>query len=96
MISKLTLPNREHRPALSLKTVSGRLITLAVPIELGVPELRVGAGAGPPGAIMTMPEAPVHEDGGPKPRQDEIRGTRQVRCMKAKPVSSPMQKAPQL
>jgi len=43
---------------------------------------------------MLMPEASVDENDGAMPRQDDVRRSRQVSPMQAKPISHPMQRPP--
>ena len=86
MIACLTFPDDEHPPTCPAKR--GNVVPIANPslIPLYSPELRICSwSALPTFAAVYVPEAPMHKDDTPVPRQDEIGPSRKLAVVQ--PVS---------
>ena len=85
---RLTFPNRENAPAGGFERRPVLFVARYVPSALFAPEFspRFWNDAAPP-AVVTVPEAAVHEDDGAVFRENNIRLSRQVFSVKAVSVS---------
>ena len=83
----MALPHRDHRPAEPTKGRGSPPISFDVAIKLVLPEAEARRRRRrETTALMTVPEAAVHEDHRGESGQHEIRPTRQIATMQAEPV----------
>jgi hypothetical protein len=72
-------PHDGNAPAGIKQVLSCPTVSFDVSRELGRPELRSGCRlCRKPTAGVTVPEATMHENGRPEPRQYNVRPTRQI------------------
>ena len=69
-IARLALPNCENHPAEDLKADFVAAVALAIPFELGQPEIGTRFGGLANSAAMSMPEATVYENCLPARREN--------------------------
>jgi hypothetical protein len=82
----VTFPNDDDIPSGRFQGSMGAPITFGVAVELRVPKDDIRRGALLPfRALMTVPKAPMHEHRLPITRQHDIRPTRKIGPVKAKP-----------
>lgn len=73
LVPRFAGPHRKHLPAQRRDRFKGFMIALAIAGDLLLPELDVGRGKfGSCAALMSMPEAPVHQNDFLVPGQDNI------------------------
>lgn len=88
------LPDNQNCPPGLRKRNLGQPITLKIPVQFGVPELRTGLWPiGLRAPRVAMPEAPVDEDCRSPWAKNDVRGTRQLACMEAISISHTMKQA---
>lgn len=92
--SECALPNGSHAPAHSPQRLRISRISLDISPELEVPEFRARGGrGGEAAALMSVPEAPVHEHGYLPSGQHQIRPARKRPRMKAEAKAATMKGA---
>lgn len=87
----LTFPYRPDGPTGCPQLLFVTGISCLIGTKFIAPEFRTGRGhLGDGAAFVMMPEAPMHEDYRPVPREDDVGATWQVAAVQAEPVSEPM------
>lgn len=88
----VALPNHEHLPAQILERGLFPRVTASVLPVLALPKLDIAPRPAPAVcAVVSMPEATVHEDDFAARRKREVRMTRKVGGMQRVPITEPMQ-----
>jgi hypothetical protein len=90
-----TFPNHQHTPIVLHEGGLRTAITLLVPKNLLAPELGPRAGPLEHGAVMSVPEAPMHKDRSAQTREHQIGTARQVLAVKPKSQSPCVQSTAQ-
>lgn len=92
----VAFPGRPDMPPGISKVMEVTLISRLVGCELRLPELRpCRGGSRETAALMTMPEAAMHEDHRAMPGHDDVRATRKSSIVQPEPQSSGVQCLPQ-
>jgi hypothetical protein len=86
--SGLAFPDDQHAPAQTLQRVDGGGVPHAVAADLRSPVVGVGLRlTRPASAVMTVPEAPMHENDGAAGAEDDVRLSGKVFRMKTEAIA---------